>query len=366
MEKAKNSPLGLKEDWSAKVEKAFESGLVRVPPQATRFVLASQIDFEFMEPLWTAAVIELERRPLDRRKSRKMRHGTPDTIEGLPAIVRPNDTYIVKFAPKTGRRAWRRQTAKRSCVGSARCASRPRRRSRRICKRRPSIPTRPAATSSWPSIWTACSRSSGLPSISSRSRNIWTQWGADLPQLAKLLDNVQGIRIGVRIGEEPSGMIVIDVRGDASMASNLSPSRCCCRSWRTRAGRSTTCSPGPPRPKGHEISLAGKLSKSGLRRLLSVVDSPAGRELGRRGAGQPRRTAGHPGQGLAQTLQDGDGNGQRPEGGHEELQDPRADVALVRQVCPADRTAAHAQRGRRTARSTAPSLPINCARRRWW
>ena len=60
MEKAKSSPLGMKEDWRAKVEQAFEYGLVRVPPQAKRFVLASQIDFEFMEPLWEAAVIEME------------------------------------------------------------------------------------------------------------------------------------------------------------------------------------------------------------------------------------------------------------------------------------------------------------------
>ena len=38
MEKAKNSPLGLKEDWKGKIENAFAAGLARVPPQATRFV----------------------------------------------------------------------------------------------------------------------------------------------------------------------------------------------------------------------------------------------------------------------------------------------------------------------------------------
>ena len=47
------------------------------------------------------------------------------------------------------------------------------------------------------------------------------QWGADLLQLTKLLDSVQGVRIGVRIGEQPSAMIVIDVRGDASIAEAL-------------------------------------------------------------------------------------------------------------------------------------------------
>ena len=99
LEKAKSSPMGLKEDWASKVEEAFESGLTRVPPQATRFVLASQIDFQFMEPLWEAAVIELGQ-DLSSKAIEQARHGTLDTIEGLPAVARPNDTYILKFAPR--------------------------------------------------------------------------------------------------------------------------------------------------------------------------------------------------------------------------------------------------------------------------
>ena len=100
MEKAKNSPLGLKEDWKAKVESAFAAGLVRVPPQATRFVLASQIDFEFMEPLWEAAVMDLDE-DLSIDRLAKTRRGTLDTIEGLPALAWPNDTYLVQLGPKT-------------------------------------------------------------------------------------------------------------------------------------------------------------------------------------------------------------------------------------------------------------------------
>jgi hypothetical protein len=49
LEKAKNSPLGQKEDWKGKIDSAFAAGAARVPPQAARFVMASQIDFEFMD-----------------------------------------------------------------------------------------------------------------------------------------------------------------------------------------------------------------------------------------------------------------------------------------------------------------------------
>ena len=47
-----------------------------------------------------AAVIELNE-DLSSTQLEKMRHGTLDTIEGRPAIVRSNNTYIVKLAPKT-------------------------------------------------------------------------------------------------------------------------------------------------------------------------------------------------------------------------------------------------------------------------
>ena len=154
MEKAKNSPLGLKEDWKAKIEKAFEAGLSACRRKRRDFVLASQIDFEFMEPLWEAAVMDLDEEiPLE--PLAKARGGTLDTIEGLPALALPNDTYLVQLGPKMlgAMGPANRQAVVRWIRDSAQ--SHPRRRSPLTCKRRPSTPTRPAARSSWPWISTA-------------------------------------------------------------------------------------------------------------------------------------------------------------------------------------------------------------------
>ena len=107
LEKAKNSPLGLKEDWKGKIDSAFAAGAARIPPQAARFVIASQIDFEFMEPLWEAAVMDLDEEiPLG--PLAKTRGGTLETIEGLPALSLPNDTYLVQFGRKMLAQ-WRRE-----------------------------------------------------------------------------------------------------------------------------------------------------------------------------------------------------------------------------------------------------------------
>lgn len=276
MEKAKSSPMGVKEDWNTKVEEAFESGLTRVPPQAKRFVLASQMDFQFMEPLWEAAVIEMDHN-LSSTEIEKSRHGTLDTIEGLPAVARSNDTYILKFAPRL--------------VGAMGPANR-QAVVRWVRDVRKSTPPPLSPYLQKAAVYSDKAGSDIIMAIDldgvfslerigkylkSNSKQL-ERWNADLTQLATLLKTVQGVRIGVRIGEQPSCMVVIDLQKDASyvapyakelfvqIMSDLGMSINEVSSWTATA-------------KGNEIRLAGKLTKNGLRRLLSVIDSPAAESL---------------------------------------------------------------------------------------
>ena len=272
MEKAKQSPLGLKEGWRAKVEQAFEDGLVRVPPQASRFVLASQIDFEFMEPLWDAAVIELNE-DLSSTDMQKMRNGILDTIEGLPAVARPNDTYIVKLAPKlvgamgpANRQAvvrWMRDVRKPSPPPLS-----------------PYLQKAAVYSDKAGSEIIMAIDLDGVVSferiakyLKSKQKHL-DEWGADLPKLARLLSTVQGVRIGVRIGEEPSAMIVIDLQGDASLVESYAKPLLL-QILADRGASLSEFSSWTAKTEGNKISLSGKLSKAGLRRLMSVVDSPA-------------------------------------------------------------------------------------------
>ena len=71
--------------------------------------------------------------------------------------------------------------------------------------------------------------------------------------------------------------IVVDLRGTLPR-SLLSPSRSCCKSCRTRAHSINDLQSWTAQAKGSEISLAGTLTSSGLRRLMSVVESPAADE----------------------------------------------------------------------------------------
>ncbi len=278
MEKLKNSRLGVKEGWNEKVSKAFEDGLVRVPPQATRFVMASQLDFEFNEPVWEAAVMDVDD-SIDLASLAKARGGTLDTIEGLPALALPNDTYLVQLGPKTlGAMAPGNRQAVVRWI-------------RDVRKSNPSplSPYLQKAAVYSDKAGSEIIMALDLDGVLSRDRvskylkahqKQLDEWQAaeaapaTLSDVAAVFDNLQGVRVGVRIGDHPSGKLVVDLRGNATSVASfarplllqvLSDTGALIedfQSWTVQA-------------QGNEISLAGRLSTNGLRRLLSVVDSPA-------------------------------------------------------------------------------------------
>ena len=69
-------------------------------------------------------------------------------------------------------------------------------------------------------------------------------------------------------------MAVIDVQGDASIAAPYAK-QLLLQIMADRGMAINELSSWTAKAEGHEISLAGKLSKNGLRRLMCVVDSPA-------------------------------------------------------------------------------------------
>jgi hypothetical protein len=278
MEKAKNSPLGLKEDWKKNVEKAFEDGVARVPPQATRFVLASQIDFESKEPFWEAAVIDLDRGD-SMEQLAKARKGAEEKIEGLPAVRLANGAYVLQLGPKrlAAMGPGDRQTVVRWV---------------REVRRRSPPPLSPYLQRA--AVYSDEAGSDIIMALDLEGAMSWERVGGylkkyekslrqwqtaekmpmSLSEVAEVLSSVHGIRIGVRIGEQSSAKIVVDLRDDAGhvaafakplLLQVLSDNGALIndfQSWTAEA-------------KGNELSLAGILSRSGLRRLLSVVDSPA-------------------------------------------------------------------------------------------
>jgi hypothetical protein len=277
LEKAKNSPLGQKEDWKAKIDSAFAAGAARVPPQAARFVMASQIDFEFMEPLWEAAVMDLDKEiPLG--PLAKARGGTLETIEGLPALSLPNDTYLVQFGPKTlGAMAPGNRQAVVRWIREVRKPSPP--------PLSPYLQKAAAYSDKTGSEIIMALDFDGVMSFERVAKYLKShqkdldEWQAkdkmpeSLKDVAQVLSNVEGIRIGVRVGEQQSSKIVVDLHTDASLVSSFAKPLLL-QALSDKGALIDDFQSWTVQTKGSEISLAGMLSASGRRRLLSVVGSP--------------------------------------------------------------------------------------------
>jgi len=92
------SPLAQKEGWKEKYDEAFASGLVTIAPDTRRMILASQLDYDRMSPLWELAVADFAeaRKVVDIARRTK---GTIDKVNGLSAVVLSDDSMCVQLSP---------------------------------------------------------------------------------------------------------------------------------------------------------------------------------------------------------------------------------------------------------------------------
>jgi hypothetical protein len=275
MEKAKNSELGKSEGWSQRVDKAFDAGLSRVPPMATRFVLAAELDFTTMQPAWEAAVMDLAQ-PLSADDIIKQRRGVKDTIEDLPAIATVNNVYIVQFAPTTiGAMG---PANRKTVIRWIRDVQGP--------SRRPLSPYLEKAagysdTAGTEIILAIELEGAFLPQAVGRfvaaNAEALREAKADAQAVTSLLAGIQGVRVGIRIGEKPSGAVAVDfaqpVTIPAALGQHLLLTALAGGGMKIDDFETWT-----PAVRDSTISLSGSLSLGGLRRLLSVVDSPAASE----------------------------------------------------------------------------------------
>ena len=95
-----------------------------------------------------------------------------------------------------------------------------------------------------------------------------------LTEVTRALSGVEGARLGLRVGDQLSGKLVVDFRGDAAPLAPIAKPLLI-QILADSGALINDFQAWTVETKGSEISMAGALSASGLRRLMSVVDSPA-------------------------------------------------------------------------------------------
>ena len=89
-----SSPMARRENWGESRRHAQTSGMIGVPPKLNWFLMAAEIDYEFMQPLWEIAVAHMPQRPAMKEVA-EYSGGRTDRLAGLEAVERPNDSFVV-------------------------------------------------------------------------------------------------------------------------------------------------------------------------------------------------------------------------------------------------------------------------------
>lgn len=91
-----DSELAKKEGWKKDQIKAFESGAAFLPATTERLLIAAQMDLDTMDLAWKVGVYEKYGPEISIAKVSEKTGGNIDTLNGLNAVVLPNDTYFIE------------------------------------------------------------------------------------------------------------------------------------------------------------------------------------------------------------------------------------------------------------------------------
>ncbi len=279
VEQVMESALAQKENWRGNYEKMYNSGLIMVPPQTNRFVMASQMDVELMQPHWHSTVMELLYEPSMIEVTERY-GGNVDEIDGQDAAVLPNNTYVIKFG--------------KSIAGTMYPADR-QKATRWVEHAFSSDNRKPlgeylteaegyANKNSTPIVMAMDLEHVLSPKlIRHRLDTAESLKGkqVDLDQVAKLLSSVRGVTLGLNITDHVFGGLKVDFDEDVSALKDFAKPLLL-EVLSNHGAMIQEFHDWQAVVSGNEILLRGPLYSSGFQRICTVLDTPA--DL--RGAGQ--------------------------------------------------------------------------------
>jgi hypothetical protein len=98
VEKIFKSAISSDQNWLAKWKEAQKSGMAFLPTSTKQFVIGSQFDYEYMEPLFTTSVFEKTGSPIVLSKVADMVKGNITMLTGFDSLELGNDSYLVKLS----------------------------------------------------------------------------------------------------------------------------------------------------------------------------------------------------------------------------------------------------------------------------
>ncbi len=266
---AMRSPIAQAEGWRERHERNFAAGMTVLPPTANTFVMAAEMDFEFMKPIWQLSLMKLNYEPQMPKVAAEL-GGQIDNISGQSAVALPGDHYAVKLGSNL---AALMAPANRQTVG-------------RWLNRINNSSMPPLSPYLQEAVQFA---ENGAPMIIAldldhvlsptrvreRLETFESLKGreADLDAIAEKLASIRGVMLGITLQDKRFGRIKVDFEQDVSSLNEIAKPMLLevLRNQGAMIDEFETWTGGA---RGKEITLSGFLNESGARRIMSLLDTP--------------------------------------------------------------------------------------------
>jgi hypothetical protein len=268
-EKVFNSELALREGWRQNFEKAMEAGLMHIPADTQQYVWASELDFDSMQPAWQVGVVKVKDKR-DVAVAAKKLGGKQDTVSSHPAVLLPSGDYIVQCDPTTlavlvpaGRQAvarWLSSTEKatpkftdyiQEAIGYS--------------------------EKSGTELILALDLKDVIDPNDVKERLAGSSFGSDkkidVDALTAVLVSLNGVMLGVTLGEKPFGSIKVDFGRDATALQGLA-SQILLDALARQGAMIDDFRSWKEVVKGNQITFSGYFTHTGLRKVMSLMDIP--------------------------------------------------------------------------------------------
>lgn len=262
------SPVAKNEEWSTKFDRMYASGLTSIPPGTNRVLLASQVDLEFMEPIWEVGLVE-SNSPVPLATVARTHGGTLDEVSGLSAVALPDDSVIVSFDAKT---VGAMSPGNRQEVGRWIRAGENNPLSAYLAEG-----VRFAASGT--PIIIALDLQDVVTPVEIRRKLEENPPAAlkgkqvDLAEISQVLSTIRGVTLGITFGERPYCAIKVDFFDDTAALSDFGPALLA-EVLERRGAMLDDMANWKGKVDGKRVSLEGPLSTDGLRRITSLLSLP--------------------------------------------------------------------------------------------
>src|SRR5262245_6358981 len=268
VQKLLQTPLAAREGWKDKHDQAFAAGLVAIAPDTQRLILAAEFNYEFMKPTWEVGIADFAE---PRTLANIARHtkGTLDPVGDTPAVALRDNSYCVQFGPQrlgvispANRQSvarWLRELAARSAPALS-----PYLKGTLVASETSQIVI---AFDLQDAIPPDVIRAKLTTSAAVSAKKI------DIDAAAKALAGIRGAVLEVAVTDGAFGRLMVHFRGDASaLAPAAQP--LLIEILGDMGARIDDIESWKATSESQRLVFSGPLSKNGMKRVFSLIDSP--------------------------------------------------------------------------------------------